>query len=30
MLLELLEDDFGLGVLVRSNGDVNRSDGMGG
>nr|CDP26987.1 Putative Serine/threonine-protein phosphatase PP-X [Podospora anserina S mat+] len=29
-LLELSEDDSGLGVLARSNGDVNRSDGMGG
>ncbi|KAK4231373.1 Serine/threonine-protein phosphatase 4 catalytic subunit [Podospora fimiseda] len=26
-LLELSEDDSGLGVLARSNGDVNRSDG---
>jgi hypothetical protein len=29
-LLELSEDDGGWGVLARSNGDVGRSDGMGG
>ncbi|KAL2023052.1 hypothetical protein VTK56DRAFT_3962 [Thermocarpiscus australiensis] len=29
-LLELSEDESGLGVLARSNGDVNRSDGGGG
>jgi hypothetical protein len=29
-LLELSEDDSGLGVFARSNGDVNRSNGGGG